>query len=264
MATTRSSLLVFFTHAKESCRGIRTKVSEKIEPKPVQNEKLVKIAIIGTPNAGKSTFINNLLNHRVSIVKRRELHSLSGVCFCFGLTFRLCFQQICPTSSKVHTTRTFAKAIGVRNNSQIILFDTPGLVTEQQIKKHNLSSEFMSSCRHSIQHSNLIGVIHDVSNSWTRNELHSTVLDTLKAYPKVPSFLVLNKIDMLKSKRILLDVTKTLTENTLLPRGIRRPKSILKEEKQIVEKSPGWPGFSDVFMISSLNGDGMTDVMVRK
>lgn len=29
------------------------------------NEKLVKVAIVGVPNAGKSTFINNLLNHRV-------------------------------------------------------------------------------------------------------------------------------------------------------------------------------------------------------
>lgn len=177
---------------------------------------------------------------------------------------RLHCQQICPTSSKVHTTRTFAKAIGVRNNSQIILFDTPGLVTEQQIKKHHLSSEFISSCRHSIQHSDLIGVVHDVSNSWTRNELHSTVLDTLNAYAHVPSFLILNKIDMLKSKRILLDLTKTLTKNTLLPRGVRKPKSSLSEQKTIDSATTaGWPGFSDVFMISSLNGDGMSDVMVR-
>lgn len=181
---------------------------------------------------------------------------------------RLCYQQICPTSSKVHTTRTFAKAIGVRNNSQIILFDTPGLVTEQQIKKHNLSDAFMSSCRHSIQHSDLIGVIHDISNTWTRNELHYTVLDTLKAYSHVPSFLVLNKIDMLKSKRALLDITRTLTQNTLLPKGIRAPKSFLnnqmKVEKNTAEKTVGWPGFSDVFMISSLNGDGLTDVMVSR
>lgn len=32
----------------------------------IKNEKLIKIAIIGVPNAGKSTFINNLINHRVS------------------------------------------------------------------------------------------------------------------------------------------------------------------------------------------------------
>lgn len=33
------------------------------------NEKLVKVAIVGVPNAGKSTFINNLLNHRVRTIR---------------------------------------------------------------------------------------------------------------------------------------------------------------------------------------------------
>lgn len=73
MAIQKPSTLFFFvTHARnhiKSFRGIRTKTSEKVEhkePKPNQNEKLVKVAIIGTPNAGKSTFINSLVNHRVS------------------------------------------------------------------------------------------------------------------------------------------------------------------------------------------------------
>lgn len=260
----KSSILLFFTQSKnniKSCRGVQTQATEKIVSKPKKNEKLVKVAVIGTPNAGKSTFINNLLNHRVSSERIRKLFSK------FWFNVRLCSQQICPTSSKVHTTRTFAKAIGVRNNSQIILFDTPGLVTEQQIKKHHLNSGFISSCRHSIQHSDLIGVIHDVSNTWTRNELHPTVLDTLKEYSHLQSFLVLNKIDMLKSKRCLLDVTRTLTQNTLLPRGISRPKSFLNDKteflKNTTEKVVGWPGFSDVFMISSLYGDGMTEIMVH-
>lgn len=32
----------------------------------IQNERLIKVAVIGIPNAGKSTFINNLIDHRVS------------------------------------------------------------------------------------------------------------------------------------------------------------------------------------------------------
>lgn len=49
-----------------------TEITKKNEPKcpetpnPTTNEKLVKVAIIGVPNAGKSTFINNLIDHRVS------------------------------------------------------------------------------------------------------------------------------------------------------------------------------------------------------
>ncbi|KAJ6645980.1 GTPase Era, mitochondrial [Pseudolycoriella hygida] len=234
----KSAIFVIFNqsrHFSNVCRGLRTRPLEKLESKPNENEKVVKIAVIGPPNAGKSTFINKLLNHR-----------------------------ICATSPKVHTTRTFAKAIGIRNNSQVILFDTPGLVTEKEMKKFNLSHEFVSACRHSIQHSDLIAVIHDVSKSWTRNHLHSTVLNTLKEYTNIPSILVLNKVDLIKSKRILLDVTKSLTQNTLLPKGFRRPKDLSKEEHQVKndnEEVVGWPHFSNVFMVSSADGDGMSEVM---
>lgn len=165
----------------------------------------------------------------------------------------------------------------MKNNSQLILFDTPGLVTDAEVKRHHLESTYMSACRHSIQRADMIGVVHDVSNTWTRSELHSTVIGTLQQYPKVPSFLILNKIDMLKSKRVLLDLTQTLTANTLVPKGTS-PKALAsaaarrsaaaaaagsekinkKESAQIVS----WPHFSEIFMISSLNGDGMEGVMV--
>lgn len=190
--------------------------------------------------------------------------------------------QICPTSSKVHTTRGTTKAIHVRNNAQIILFDTPGLVSDAEMRKHHLESAFSSSQRHSIQHADMLGIVHDVSNTWSRGELHATVLHTLRAYPKVPSFLVLNKIDTLKSKRVLLDLARTLTMNTLdgkvgvTPGGgraesakrKRRTESVVATDADVeadakVRKSPvGWPGFSEVFMISSVTGDGMGAVMV--
>lgn len=69
-------------------------------------EKVVKVSIIGLPNSGKSTLINAILNG----------------------------QKVCPTSDKVHTTTSFAQAITNRQSSQIIVFDTPGLVTKQEMK----------------------------------------------------------------------------------------------------------------------------------
>lgn len=155
----------------------------------------------------------------------------------------------------------------MRNNTQVILFDTPGLVTNREMKKHQLESSFTSSSRHSVQHADLIGVVHDVSSSWTRNHLHSTVLEILRAYPTVPSFLILNKIDTLKSKRILLDLARNLSDNTLVPKG-RRVKKVVKgtaDAESTVEKvrSGGWPHFSEVFMVSSLTGDGLPGVMVN-
>jgi GTP-binding protein Era len=159
----------------------------------------------------------------------------------------------------VHTTTKFSKAVTNRNNSQIIVFDTPGLVTKQEIKKHKLNDEFISSCRHSIQHSSLIGVLHDVSNHWNRNCLHPIILDLLKEFDKRESFLILNKIDKLRSKRVLLELIKTLTCNNLTSNQ-RKGRSVEMIEKEH-EKPVGWPYFSNVFLVSSLTGDGVERVI---
>lgn len=67
--------LLYRTVKYSICPEIRffcTEITKKIEPKSPEtstlttNEKLVKVAIIGVPNVGKSTFINNLIDHRVS------------------------------------------------------------------------------------------------------------------------------------------------------------------------------------------------------
>uniref|UniRef100_A0A1B0D336 GTPase Era, mitochondrial n=1 Tax=Phlebotomus papatasi TaxID=29031 RepID=A0A1B0D336_PHLPP len=209
---------------------IQRKLSEaaRVPEEEPNAQKLIKVAIIGVPNSGKSTFINKIINHR-----------------------------ICPTSSKVHTTRTASRAITVQKGAQMIFYDTPGLVTMREIKKHNLETSFTSAYRHSIQHSNIIGVIHDVSNHWTRGELHPTVLATLEAYNKLPSFLVLNKIDMLRSKRLLLELVDKLTMNSI--EGIVRKGA--KEPEVERGKPVGWRNFSSVFMVSAMTGNGLPEVV---
>uniref|UniRef100_A0A182NPH9 GTPase Era, mitochondrial n=1 Tax=Anopheles dirus TaxID=7168 RepID=A0A182NPH9_9DIPT len=207
------------------------------------SERLIKVAIIGMPNAGKSTLINRLID-----------------------------QRVCPVSAKVHTTRKASKAIHSKSNSQAVLFDTPGLVGSREIKKHQLDSQFVSACRHAIQHSSLIGVVHDVSNSWTRHALNPVLLRILEEYTQIPSFLILNKIDTLKSKRILLDIVRNLTCNQLEsisnygPQGGRRKRTVVpaaEASKEITQHSPaaGWPYFSEIFMVSAMTGDGLREVM---
>lgn len=212
-------------------------------------ERVVKVAVIGMPNAGKSTLINRLIDHRV-----------------------------CPVSAKVHTTRKASKAIHSKSNSQAILFDTPGLVGSREIKKHQLDTHFVSACRHAIQNSSLIGVVHDVSNSWTRHALNPVLLRVLEEYAHIPSFLILNKIDTLKSKRILLDIVRNLTCNRLEsirnygPLVRRRKNKETPKEKAsnvAVEHTAatpttpveGWPNFTEIFMVSAMTGDGLREVM---
>lgn len=172
----------------------------------------------------------------------------------------------------MHTTRTFSKVICTKNESQIVLFDNPGLVTTAELKKFDLASSFETSHHHSIQNSDLIAVIHDVSNTWTRNELHSSIIDTLNQYRRLPSILVLNKVDKIRSKRILLDLVKILTDNTLICNDRKYlpwkgseaafEKDMSRPVKYKNKNPVGWPYFSNVFMVSSLTGDGLNSVVV--
>lgn len=101
------------------------------------------------------------------------------------------------------------------------------------------------------------------------------VLDALETNAKIPSFLVLNKIDTLKSKRVLLDLARLLTNGMMAGKPMidytkrRENKKLIDKDKDIDEKQPkkiervGWPMFSSIFMISSLTGDGLEGVMVN-
>lgn len=224
------------TIARLNFRFFCTKVARNDLQK---QEKLVKVAVIGVPNAGKSTLINELVEKR-----------------------------LCPVSRKVHTTRKFSQSIAIRGTTQIIFFDTPGLITDREVKKHRLESSFLTAYRHSIQHADLIGVMHDVSNSFTRESLHPSVIDALKEYSHMPSFLILNKIDALKSKRVLLDLVKTLTNGCLNGKPYGDTKFNLKRGKMVnlpveapIPKPNCWSNFEQVFMVSALNGDGIPGLM---
>lgn len=146
------------------------------------------------------------------------------------------------------------------------------------MKKHQLESTFKTSSNYSVKNADLIAVIHDVSNSYTRDKLNPMVLDTLDRYSKIPSILVLNKIDTMKSKRVLLDLAQSLSNDTMTGKlktekfavnSIRRPSDTppppkdAPMTKQKKWERIGWSNFSNIFMISSLTGDGLDGVMVR-
>ncbi|XP_071501890.1 GTPase Era, mitochondrial-like [Diadema antillarum] len=148
--------------------------------------KVLKVAIIGTPNAGKSTLINNLLGRR-----------------------------ICAVSQKVHTTRTKALAVITHKKTQMVLLDTPGMISFSQGRKHKLPRSLLVDAKNTLLEADLIAVLVDVSNQWTNMKLDPEVLLQLQTHHSIPSVLVLNKVDALKNKHSLFEITDALTEGVV-------------------------------------------------
>ncbi|KAJ4437053.1 hypothetical protein ANN_17188, partial [Periplaneta americana] len=237
--------------------------------------RLLKIAVIGVPNVGKSTVINQLVGRRVNLLY--EILAWIG-------TSIFLFLQVCSISSKVHTTRCKARAIAVDGNTQLVFLDTPGLVNSDESHRHHLERAFHTDGEEALLEADVIGVIHDVSNNWTRDRLDPKVLRLLHLYPRKHSFLILNKIDALKSKRKLLDIIRLLTNGSLAGQqkeldedspsiinytadtdeehkdGVKNQQLSELQVKRKVKTERGWSHFEEVFMVSALMGDGIKDV----
>ncbi|XP_074529212.1 GTPase Era, mitochondrial [Halichoeres trimaculatus] len=218
-------------------------------PDQPANSKVLKVAIIGAPNAGKSTLSNQLLGRKVFAV-----------------------------SKKVHTTRTRALGVLTEDDTQIILLDTPGLTTVSKARRHQLEKSLLVDPWNTVKEADLVVVMVDVSDKWTCNKLDFEVLKCLAQHADIPAVLVLNKVDLLKFKDRLLDITAELTcgrvngrkmrvrtakkpqqshsleEEKSEPEGSSDPNSVLsKEQLRALRDQQGWPHFKDIFMLSSVD-----------
>ncbi|XP_076024851.1 GTPase Era, mitochondrial [Genypterus blacodes] len=226
-------------------------------PDQPDQPKVLKVAIIGAPNAGKSTISNQLLGRKVFAV-----------------------------SKKVHTTRRRSLGVLTEDETQIILLDTPGLTTPSKVKRHQLEKSMLVDPWNTVKEADLIVVMVDVADKWTSSSLDMEVLKCLAQHQSIPTVLVLNKVDLLKSKDRLLGVTAELTCGMVNGREIRigraikapragkrperdlglqefpldgdgaEPTSLLsKEQLKALKNQRGWPYFKDVFMLSSVDSE---------
>ncbi|XP_028038567.1 GTPase Era, mitochondrial [Bombyx mandarina] len=202
-------------------------VNYSFQPQHAENKnigKIVHVAIVGAPNSGKSTLINKIID-----------------------------RKICAASNKVHTTTKLVRAMCYCNDTQIVFLDTPGVVTDREQKKYNLPPSMLGSCHKSLRCADVVGVVHDASCKYIRESLHKDVVEMLNSVQDMPSFLIINKVDKLRSKKQLLTLVRNLTNGFIAGNPIPGPTNPNKQER-------GFSHFSDVFMVSALNGDGVSDI----
>jgi GTPase len=130
-------------------------------------------ALIGAPNAGKSTLLNALVGAKISIVSR-----------------------------KVQTTRTQVRGIAIRGESQIVFVDTPGIFQP----KRRLDRAMVDSAWGGAADADLVALLVDV-RKWDAPETDA-ILDRLRN-AKQPKALILNKVDTIEKPR-LVEITAAL------------------------------------------------------
>jgi GTP-binding protein Era len=140
--------------------------------RPTKGDRFGVVALVGRPNAGKSTLLNRLLGTKVSIV-----------------------------SAKPQTTRN--RIVGILNDprGQIAFLDTPGI----HKPLHKLNVRMMEHVRSTFGEADVLAVIIDASEPFGRGDqfVVDMVREQKKTYPDAKRFAILNKIDLLKKHKLL-------------------------------------------------------------
>jgi GTP-binding protein Era len=166
------------------------------------------VAILGAPNAGKSTLVNTLVGAKVAAV-----------------------------TQKVQTTRAVVRGIAMRGEVQLVLIDTPGVFAP----KKRLERAMVAAAWNALEGADAIVHVVDAPAHVPCDRIagadahaiadSAKIAETLKQRESA-SILVLNKVD-----------------------GIARP-ALLQITQKLVEQGL----YTDVFMISAKNGDGVDDL----
>jgi GTPase len=139
------------------------------------------VAVVGAPNAGKSTLVNALVGQKVAIV-----------------------------SPKAQTTRTRLMGIAIEGTAQILLVDTPGIFDPRR----RLDRAMVAAAWNGAEDADLVALVVDAKAGLGRKI--DALVDTL-ATRREPKLLVLNKVDI-AAKESLLALAARLNER-LKPEG---------------------------------------------
>jgi len=133
------------------------------------------VALIGAPNAGKSTLLNALVGSKVTIVSR-----------------------------KVQTTRALIRGITVEDDAQLIFVDTPGIFAPRR----RLDRAMVTTAWGGAHDADLVALLIDARKGL--DEEAEAILQRLDEV-KQPKLLILNKIDLV-AKEALLSLAKTAND----------------------------------------------------
>ena len=134
------------------------------------------VALLGAPNAGKSTLMNQVVGQKISIV-----------------------------TPKVQTTRSRVRGIVMHGDSQIIFVDTPGIFKP----KRRLDRAMVNAAWQGADDADILLLLHDCARKKVDDDTLA-IIESLRELGR-PVSLILNKIDLVTPEQ-LLSRTKELSE----------------------------------------------------
>ncbi len=192
--------------------------------------KVGYVAIVGKPNVGKSTLLNNLIGRKVSIV-----------------------------TSKPGTTRI--RVLGVKTipgEAQVVFLDTPGIYKPKE--SDQLGRAMVRMAVQSLQDADLILFIIDASEGWRKRDEEVYQKFVKEHAPSKPVILVINKIDCLPRPEEVLPMIEQITSShpeftEVVPVSALKGSNLEELERVLLKHLPeGDPLFPE---------DMMTDLPLR-
>ena len=136
---------------------------------PTDESRCGVVALLGAPNAGKSTLLNKLVGAKVSIV-----------------------------THKVQTTRTRLRGVAIDGTAQIVLVDTPGIFSNM---KRRFERAMVRAAWESADDADAVVFVYDAAKRKVDAETDSLMARLKGGNPRC--YLVLNKIDRIPRERLL-------------------------------------------------------------
>lgn len=189
---------------------IKSKIMEEDIKVLPENHKAGFVNIVGNPNVGKSTLMNDLVGERVSII-----------------------------TSKAQTTRH--RIIGIVNTPeyQIVFSDTPGVLKP----KYKLQESMLGFSEGALTDADILLYVTDVVEDPEKNK---EFLDKV-AKEEVPVLLVINKIDLLKNDAELQELVDRwharLPKAEIFPTSATENFNVANLKNRIIELLPVSPPF---------------------
>ena len=186
------------------------------------------VNIVGNPNVGKSTLMNQLVGERVSII-----------------------------TQKAQTTRHRILGIVNADDYQIVFSDTPGVLKP----KYKLQESMLNFSEGALTDADVLLYVTDVVEDATKNADFIAKV----AKEKVPVLLVINKIDLLKGNADLLTVMDKwkalLPQAEVFPMSAKENFNVQSLMKRIVELLPPSPPYATEVIVEKYD-EGKTDIHI--